>query len=72
MAFKEPMNVADKRDCVDMAGEIGATINGNRALVSGYMNDYATVTDATTGMSCEFAWPTVRHILRNKNGEFKS
>jgi len=47
------------------------TLDGNRARISGIRNDFATVTDAATGMSVEFAWPTVERIVRN-GGTFKS
>lgn len=48
------------------------TLNGNPAQVSGYHNDFATVTDMTTGLSCEWAWQTVAHIVKNRKGAFKS
>ncbi len=69
--MREVWDTDRKRALVDKALENGATINGNRAIVSGYLNDYARVTDATSGLSCEFAWPTVERIL-SKGGEFKS
>ena len=39
------------------------TLNGNSARVSGIRNDVATVRDATTGVSAEFAWPTVESVV---------
>lgn len=47
------------------------TLNGKRARISGIRNDYATVTDSTTGMSVEFAWPTVARVVAS-GGTFKS
>lgn len=34
------------------------TINGNPAKVSGWNNQYAKVTDITTGLSAEWSWQT--------------
>lgn len=49
----------------------GCTLNGNPAVVSGYNLDFAKVTDLITGLSAEWAWPTVERILNN-GGNFKS
>lgn len=57
-----PMEMVDK----------SATLNGNPAKISGYRNRFATVTDMTTRLSCEFAWETVERILTLKNGAFQS
>lgn len=48
------------------------TLNGKPATVSGYLNTFATVTQLDTGLSCEWAWPTVLHIGLNKEGKFTS
>jgi hypothetical protein len=49
----------------------GATLNGNPAIISGTQNAFATVTDKTTRLGCEFAWATVARIVAN-GGEFRS
>lgn len=59
----------DRYEAIDYKG---ATLNGNRAKVSGAMNRFATVTDLTTGLSAEWSWETVGHIIANKGGAFKS
>ena len=48
-----------------------ATINGNPARISGWRNEFATVTDLNTRMSCEFAWTTAFGIL-STHKKFKS
>lgn len=48
------------------------TINGNRARISGYGCKFAKITDLTSGLSCEFAWPTVAYVVANKKGRFSS
>lgn len=48
------------------------TLNGNPAKISGAKLDFAVVTDMTTGLSAEWAWPTVEHIVTNRGGEFQS
>ena len=48
-----------------------ATINGRPARVSGWGKDFATVTDMTLGLSCQFAWQTVALVV-SKGGAFKS
>lgn len=48
-----------------------AFMNGNRARISGIRNDFATVTDAKTGQTAEFAWETVVRVV-NSGGQFNS
>jgi hypothetical protein len=48
------------------------TLNGQPARITGYLNPYATVTDLRTGLSCQWAWETVHHILCNRDGRFQS
>ena len=47
------------------------TLNGNRAVIGGASNQFATIHDLITGMSVEFAWPTVDRIVK-RDGKFKS
>lgn len=48
------------------------TLNGVRATIGGVMNDFATVRQMPSGLSCDFAWITVKHIIENHHGEFHS
>lgn len=45
------------------------TWNGRKAKLSGSLNPYATLT--VNGMSCEYSWPTVDHVVTNCGGKFK-
>jgi hypothetical protein len=47
------------------------TINSNPARISGARNDFATVTDMTTRMSCEWAWGSA-FLVANTSKAFKS
>lgn len=49
----------------------GVTLDGKPAKISGYCNPFATVQEFTTGLHCDFAWPTVARIVAN-GGAFKS
>ena len=46
------------------------TVNGNPAQLSGAMNDFATVTDRTTGLSAEWSWETVKRVIDHREGRF--
>lgn len=48
------------------------TLDGKPAKISGYNNPFATVSLASNGLSCEFAWETVDHIVSNRKGRFSS
>jgi len=48
------------------------TLNGNRAVVGGFKNDFATVTDMTTGLSAEWSWSAVAVVITKSNGKFYS
>jgi len=48
------------------------TLNGNPAKVSGFANRFATVTDSTTGLSAEWSWETVDHVVHNRFGAFRA
>lgn len=50
---------------------MAVTLNGKPAKVSGVNLDFARVTDKATGLSCEWAWPTVRRIIE-RGGKFQS
>lgn len=52
--------------------EAKVTLNGEPAKVSGYKNDFATITQIKSGLSAEWSWQTVEHIIKNKGGQFKS
>lgn len=47
------------------------TLNGNRARITGYKNDFATVTDLATGLSAEWSWEAAQRIVNNE-GKFQS
>ena len=47
------------------------TLNGDRAIIGGFSNDFASVTSLRLRMSTEFAWETVARILR-EGGKFLS
>jgi hypothetical protein len=48
------------------------TLNGKPAHVSGFANRFATVTDHTTGLSGEWSWETVEHVMNNRFAAFKA
>jgi hypothetical protein len=45
-------------------------LNGQRATIAGVLNDFATIRQMPDGLSAEFAWITVKHIIENSKGEF--
>ncbi|QFG12161.1 Hypothetical Protein OBI_RACECAR_33 [Arthrobacter phage Racecar] len=47
------------------------TLNGERAVIGGVRNAFATVTSLESGLSCEWAWETVERIVK-RDGKFKS
>lgn len=49
---------------------ITPTANGHSAVISGYSNRFATVTDRETGTSAEFSWEAVREVME-RGGDFK-
>lgn len=60
----EPMPRMEKVALVMDAQENGATLDGGKAYVSGYENEFATVAlIGGKGGKVEFAWPTVARIL---------
>jgi len=48
------------------------TLNDRPARITGARLDFARVTDVATGLSAEWAWPTVAHIVRDGKGRFYS
>lgn len=61
-----PLTITDKQVLTAAA----VTLNGEPAYVSGIHNEYASVTQHT-GLSVEFAWPTVARIVA-AGGHFTS
>jgi len=47
------------------------TLDGKPAKIGGARNEFATVRLIRSGLSAEFAWPTVARIVA-RGGEFKS
>lgn len=47
------------------------TLNGNPAVISGILNDFATITNPKTGEHYEWSWNAVDRIV-SKGGNFKS
>lgn len=49
------------------------TLDGKRAVIRGWRNDFATVRQLPDGkLHAEFAWKTVEHVIEHSNGEFKA
>jgi hypothetical protein len=48
------------------------TLNGVPATLSGLKNDFATVKQYPNGLSAEFAWWTVKHVIEHSKGEFNA
>lgn len=61
----------DTRRALVERSHTGVTLDGARAVVSGWRNDFATVTALPDGPNVEFAWETVARVL-NRDGAFKS
>lgn len=51
--------------------EAKVTIDGRPAKVTGARLDFARVYDLESGLSCEWAWPTVAYVVKHKGGAFK-
>jgi hypothetical protein len=47
-------------------------LNGQRARIVGVKNDFATVRQLPDGLSADFAWITVKHVIEHSNGEFNA
>lgn len=48
------------------------TLNGKPAYVGGYTKRFATVTERDSGLSAEWSWETVDHVMANRFGAFKA
>ena len=48
------------------------TLNGVRASIGGVNNDFATIRQLPDGLSAEFAWATVEHVIAHSNGAFNA
>ena len=65
------VTLEERQALVEDANTNGCTLDGQRAYVGGYMKDFATVGIARSGLSVQFAWATVAHIL-STHRSFKS
>lgn len=70
--MKDYIDYEAKVNLADIANTNGITLNGNPAQVSGTVKPFATVTDTTTGLSAQWSWHAVRHVLLSAEGAFKS
>lgn len=50
----------------------GITLNGELAQITGWHKDFAFVSYTASHQGWQFAWPTVKHIIEDKNGAFKA
>ena len=66
------MNRLTREEIMDLVMMDGVTLDGKPAGIRGFNNPYATVCQLPTGLSYEYAWETVKHIVETKNGAFKS
>lgn len=48
------------------------TLNGLRASIGGVRNDFATITQLPNGVSADFAWKTVEHVIEHSEGKFNA
>lgn len=71
-AVKITAQVVAKRWAMVENAPTRPTLNGNPATVSGFGNRFATVTDSVTGLSAEWSWETVEHVVTDRFGAFKS
>ena len=77
MAPRVTLPIEERRRIVEETDVV--TLNGRRAKIVGWTLDFAKVVCLPSGakdnqgpLEAEFAWPTVKHILENRNGEFKA
>jgi hypothetical protein len=64
-----PMAEERKRELVETEN---VTLNGVPARIGGWRCDFATVTQWPAGLSAEFAWQTVEHVVNNREGKFNA
>ena len=62
----------NRNDRYELVMKEGITLDGKHAGIRGCNNPYATVCQIPIGLSCEYAWETVKHVVENKKGAFKS
>lgn len=67
MTRAEPMPYDEREKLVGRA----CTLNGEPAIIVGWRKPFATVRQVRTGLSAEWAWPTVERILE-RGGRFES
>jgi len=67
-----PPRITEAEDVRRKLCEVPATLNGEPARISGYRNDFATVTQLDSGLSAEWSWPAVRRIVEQRDGAFKT
>jgi hypothetical protein len=48
------------------------TLNGERAKIGGIRNPFAMVSSLESGLSAEWSWETVEHVLTHCEGKFRS
>ncbi len=65
---RRPLTLDQRRElCAEKV-----TLNGHRAVIGGYNKKFASVTDLDSGLSAEWAWLTVLHIINFSDGAFRS
>lgn len=50
----------------------GVTLDGRPAVIGGSRLDFPVVLTLDGAQRVEFAWPTVDHIVTNRDGAFRS
>lgn len=48
------------------------TLNGKPARILGFRNRFGTVAQVPRGLSHEWSWDAIAHIVKNKGGRFRS
>ena len=61
------MTTIEKTDLINKR----VTLNGAPAIISGRLQPFAMVRRLDGSQGYEFAWETVRNIVKNRNGEFR-
>ena len=62
------MKLEDRQALVESDG---ITLDGQKAKITGYRNEFASVVMVSTGYRIEFAWETAARIVAN-GGAFRS
>lgn len=63
-------SIADTRLAMVESFPAKPTVNGKPAIISGYANKFATVTEHKTGYSAEYSWQAVRYVMQD-GGKFQ-